>query len=388
MSSPRLLLVYPPRHDAATRFRTLATGLSERFRGTILTASEEPADLMIGRFRVLSVPRRWGKKNEANARMLRAGSTLVLQARRKGDPFQLVSAYDPLRTGLLASALRVMAAAKLVVEINGDYATPVNYATIADPRAREAKRLASIATQRVVLAQADGIKPLHAGLLHGVPYPRAVVDIFPTLVELDRFTPMQSEPLVLFAGFPFHLKGVDVLLEAFKRVAPRHPDWKLEILGFYPDRTELEAHIGGHPQIFHHPPVEPINMPAHMGRCAIFVLPSRSEAMGRVLLEAAAAGKARIGSRVGGIPQVIEHERDGLLFESEDVEALAAHLDRSMSDPTLRERLGTAARERVVREFSSERFFERLFAFYDAVLASPPRWRSGRVRSGRASPPR
>ncbi len=316
--------------------------------------------------------------------MLRAGIGAILEARRESDPFRLVSAYDPLRTGILGATLKVIARAKLVVEINGDYATPINYAAIADPRVREAKRLASVATQRLVLNQADGIKPLHHGLLQGVSYPKAVVEVFPALVELARFEPMESEPLVLFAGFPFHLKGVDVLIEAFKRVAPRYPDWKLKILGFYPDRSELEAHMAGHPQIFHHPPVEPTEMPHHVARCAIFVLPSRSEAMGRVLLEAAAAGKPRIGSNVGGIPRVIENEKDGLLFESENVDALKHHLDRLMGNPALREKLGANARARALREFAPERYFGRVTAFYEAVLSQGRSVSS--VRSGRASP--
>jgi glycosyltransferase involved in cell wall biosynthesis len=96
----------------------------------------------------------------------------------------------------------------------------------------------------------------------------------------------------------------------------------------------------------------------YVGRCAAMVLPSRSEAMGRVLLEAAAAGKPRIGAAVNGIPSVIEDGVDGLLFPKNDVDALAERLTRVMSSPDLRRRLGAAARARAVREYSGDRFVE------------------------------
>ncbi|MEL6543443.1 MAG: glycosyltransferase family 4 protein [Myxococcota bacterium] len=368
MRDPRLLMVFPPRHDARTRFVTLAEGLSERYRGTILTASEDPLDIEIGRFRVIAVPRDWTRRNEASARMLRAGYEVVRHAARNHDPIDLVTAYDPLRTGAIASSLRFLARSKLVIELNGDYATPVNYATEKNPILRSLKRRASIGMQQLILRQANGAKPLHLGLMNGSERPTLAVESFHDLVDLERFDDRGEQPVILFAGFPFYLKGVDLLIDAFKRVCDAHPEWSLKILGFYPDPSELNAHIANHPRIAHHPPVDPSEMPEHIGRCGIFALPSRSEAMGRVLLEAAAAHKPRVGSRVGGIPKVISHEHDGLLFDSGDVVQLATCLDRLMSNAELRKRLGAAAAARVHEEFSVTRYFERTFEFYDRVL--------------------
>jgi len=61
--------------------------------------------------------------------------------------------------------------------------------------------------------------------------------------------------------------------------------------------------------------------------CRCFVLPSREEGMGRVLLEAMASAKPVIGANVGGIPALIEDGKNGYLFESEDVDELAKKLD-------------------------------------------------------------
>jgi glycosyltransferase involved in cell wall biosynthesis len=165
---------------------------------------------------------------------------------------------------------------------------------------------------------------------------------------------------------------VDLLIEVFKAVVSRYPDWKLEILGWYPDDRELRACMGGHPAIFHQPPVLPSEMPAHMGRCGIFVLPSRTEAMGRVLLEAAACAKPRLGAAIEGIPTVIEDGADGLLFKPGDAADLAAKLDRLMGDGTLRKELGFRARLRAASEWNADHYFRRLFDFYGRVLRQVP----------------
>ena len=106
-----------------------------------------------------------------------------------------------------------------------------------------------------------------------------------------------------------------------------------------------------------------------MSRCAIFALPSRTEAMGRVLIEAGAAAKCRLASRFGGIPTVIEDGVDGLLVEKENVDELSATLARLMQDAPLRCRLGDAARVRAGREFSGNAYLEHYVEFVSSVLA-------------------
>jgi glycosyltransferase involved in cell wall biosynthesis len=90
--------------------------------------------------------------------------------------------------------------------------------------------------------------------------------------------------------------------------------------------------------------------------------------MGRVLVEAMAAGKPRIGSSVGGIPTTIEDGVDGLLVPPDDVEALAEALDTLMGSKELRQRLGSAGQRRALNEFSSAEYFRKSAEFYDSVL--------------------
>jgi len=197
-----------------------------------------------------------------------------------------------------------------------------------------------------------------------------VIHAFHAYVPTQKFVNIREDNVVLFVGFPFKRKGVDILIEAFRKISPKYPCWKLKILGWYPEPYELLKAINGHPQIFHHPPVKYDEMIEHIGSCAILVLPSRSEAMGRVLVEAMAAEKPTIGSKVDGIPQVICDGVDGFLVEPENVDDLANKLDILMADSTLRSRMGKAGKARVAHEFSEETYFKNLLHFYNAVLAS------------------
>jgi len=83
----------------------------------------------------------------------------------------------------------------------------------------------------------------------------------------------------------------------------------------------------------------------------IFVCPSVYEPLGIVNLEAMACGTAVVGSRVGGIPEVVSDGETGLLVRADDPEALAGALNALIGDPARAAALGRAGRERAVAEF-------------------------------------
>ena len=223
-----------------------------------------------------------------------------------------------------------------------------------------------------VLTHADGARLLFKEQIdpfQNITQGRVIVD-FRRAVDAAKFRFICEKKEILFVGYPFKRKGLDVLIAAFKQIASRYPDWTLKIIGWYPDMTELNRAINNHAQIHYHQPVHKDEMPEHIGSCGVLVLPSRSEAMGRVLLEAMAAGKPRIGSRVDGIPAVINDGIDGLLCTPENVEDLAKKLDMLMADPDLRKKLGEAGRKRAIDEFSQEKYMDNLVNFYDKVIKS------------------
>jgi glycosyltransferase involved in cell wall biosynthesis len=292
--------------------------------------------------------------------------------RMKGERIALVTTYDPLKTGLIGAIVARLHGAKFVPHVNGVYTSDAQWLDEKDSIENRLKRRMYPAVMRFVLKRADGIKLLFKEQL--APFQNIlgskVVRVSPSAVATRAFKNLEEKKEVLLVGCPFKLKGVDIMIDAFKRVAPGYPDWTLKILGWYPDLRPLHAAIDGHPQIHHHPPVRGSEMPEHIGSCAILVLPSRSEAMGRVLVEAMAAEKPRIGSRVDGIPTVINDGVDGYLVEPGNVADLAEKLDRLMRDPGLRRSMGLAGKARIPAEFAEEVILADLAAFYDQVLAS------------------
>lgn len=370
---PRLLFLLPgPLWEIRDSLRKRMERLSERYRGEIVTSMPVRGRFDLGAFTLVALRHRRSLKLWMNVKYAAYGAWLALKGRFGREKWDLVVTYDPLRAGLIGLLVARLSGARFCPEVNGCLFDPANYLDDPPGPVSALKQWAYPRIARFVLSRADGIKTLFPRQLDGYRLPsrsrRPLVECFFDYVDLDPFRDLGEEKTVLFVGHPFRLKGVDILIEAFKRVSDRHPDWNLKILGWFPDRRELDAAIGGHPRIAHHPPVYSSEMPGHMGRCGIFVLPSRTEAMGRVLLEAMASSKPRIGADLQGIPTVIKDGSDGLLFRPGDAGDLAVKLDLLMGDAGLRRSLGSEGRARALREFNAETYFRRLLDFYARVL--------------------
>jgi glycosyltransferase involved in cell wall biosynthesis len=101
----------------------------------------------------------------------------------------------------------------------------------------------------------------------------------------------------------------------------------------------------------------------------IYVNSSRSESFPNGLLEAMACGCCAIGSKVGGIPELITHREDGLIFDSERHEDLTAMLRLAVADPQLRRKMQTRGIETAHQRFSIAVAAERVGALYEELLA-------------------
>jgi len=162
-------------------------------------------------------------------------------------------------------------------------------------------------------------------------------------------------------------KGFDLLLEAFAAVAPKHPDWTLDIFGRGTQRELLEQSLvdlglGGRVRIN----VPTDRLGERMRDASVFVLSSRYEGFPIVLLEAMAAGLAVVSFDCQTGPnEIVTDGTSGVLVPPEDVSALAAALDRVMDDESLRRRLAAAA-PAAVRPYSLENIGRR----WDELLAA------------------
>jgi glycosyltransferase involved in cell wall biosynthesis len=105
-----------------------------------------------------------------------------------------------------------------------------------------------------------------------------------------------------------------------------------------------------------------------LGILDILVLPSLNEAVGRIILEAAAYGVPAVATRVGGVPEIVKDQETGLLVPPQDTKGLAGALIELLSDQEKRRRLGQAAKENVTAKFSAVEMVRSINNLYQELV--------------------
>jgi glycosyltransferase involved in cell wall biosynthesis len=169
----------------------------------------------------------------------------------------------------------------------------------------------------------------------------------------DRFA-------ILCIGTLHEVKGQRYLIEAARGLAERNVDFVCELIGSGPDRAALERQVedaGLTARIRFLGECKREQVAARLAAADVVVAPSVPTSNGRregipvVLMEAAASGKPIVASGISGIPELVEEGQQGYLVPPRDVAALTEALLRLARDASLRRELGTAGREKVLREF-------------------------------------
>lgn len=182
-------------------------------------------------------------------------------------------------------------------------------------------------------------------------------------------------PRIVFVGRLESIKNLPCLLRAVKICTARYPDLQLDIVGEGSERPRLEAlsrslAISSNVRFLgqRSPPTEFIRA----ARC--LVLPSHCEGLSNTLLEAMAVGKPVIASNVGGNPELVAHEVNGLLFTSNDESALAEALEQLLADRALAETMGQAGRRSIHPFQDVRRMTGELTSIYQRCLVSRTAW--------------
>jgi colanic acid/amylovoran biosynthesis glycosyltransferase len=165
----------------------------------------------------------------------------------------------------------------------------------------------------------------------------------PRLLCVGRLTPAKCQVL---------------LVQACARLRDAGVAFHLTLVGAGPDRGRVEgavAELGMQDRITLTGALNQNQVREQFAQADIFVLPSLAEGIPVVLMEAMASGVPCVTTPVNGIPELIEHERTGLLARPGDVESLTAQLRRLIEDPALRRPLALAARDKVVADFDLKR---------------------------------
>ncbi len=238
-------------------------------------------------------------------------------------------------------------------------------------------RWSAMAAHKIVVNSAA----VGTDLVENANVPRAKIVLSHNGVDLRAFAP---DPRVrkVFPGASLIIgavcalrpeKRLDLLLEAFARIKDDVDGLRLLIVGSGPMLASLEqqARTLAIDTFCHFEPSK-TDVAEWMRSIDVFVMSSESESFPNALLEAMACGCCVIGSRVGGVPELISHERNGLLFESRSGEDLAIQLRRVIHHPQLRHRLALDALRTARQEFPIEAAIARIQNLYLTLLKRLP----------------
>jgi glycosyltransferase involved in cell wall biosynthesis len=230
---------------------------------------------------------------------------------------------------------------KVILDVQGDWheatrlygsplrrlLNPLNDA-LAAPAVRGADAVRTVSTQTTGLVRALGVEP---------------AAVFPSYVDAQAFlerppVSLPERPRAVFVGVLERYKAFDTLVEAWRRAARRVPEATLHVVG-----DGSLRHLVG-PEVEWSRRLTAEEVAAAMDAAWVFCLPSRSEGLPRVALEAACRGRAIVGGNRAGIPDVVDDGVNGFLIDPDDADQLAEALVRVLTDRELAARLGAAAR--------------------------------------------
>ena len=159
----------------------------------------------------------------------------------------------------------------------------------------------------------------------------------------DRDPSVKKDPNLIVSVTRYtEQKRVDYLVKAFSKARLSFPEARLEIYGEGPNQSEIEAlikQLGLPESVSVHQPVPQAKLRDIYNRASVVVLNSYREGFGLTLSEAMLCGTAVVGTNSGGIPDIIEHDRRGLLVEPDDIASLSEAMQLLLKDSDLRERL-------------------------------------------------
>jgi glycosyltransferase involved in cell wall biosynthesis len=259
--------------------------------------------------------------------------------------------------------------AKLVVEVHGDWHVATRLygsrlrATLgpvgdraADWAVRSADAHRAVSDFTASLVRATGREP--AG-------------VFTTYSDLGAFTGpvmrVPDEPRVLFIGVLERYKNVEVLAAAWRILAARIPEARLHLVGMGTQTGVAEALA--REGVRWERRLEPVALATALDASRALLLPSASEGLPRVAIESFLRGRAVVGARAGGIPDIVEHERNGLLVAPGSARELADAIERILREPGLAERLGAGAGASSAQWVSTpDEYADRVLAVVQSVL--------------------
>lgn len=279
------------------------------------------------------------------------GLPLRIARELRHRPADAILAQSPYEA-LAAFAGRKLARsdAAVVVEVHGDWRT---WSRLYGSPARAVVAPLADRAALVAIRGADAVRTL-SSFTSGIVREAGVepAGVFTTYTELTAFSeppvaPLPERPAALFVGVAERYKNIHVVADAWRLTAPRVPGATLRLVsdGRHRDVPEsLERDLPD--QVVWERRLETADVVEAFDDAWLLLLASRSEGTPRVVLEALCRGRAVVGARAGGIPDVVWDGETGFLVDPESPAEIADALVRILSDRGLAERLGAAAHKR------------------------------------------
>ncbi len=191
------------------------------------------------------------------------------------------------------------------------------------------------------------------------------------ILQIQRQNQRSNEFKLLFIGRLVQQKGIDILLKSLKKIVENNKNIKLNIVGEGNQRREylqlakdlkildyieFSGFLDGSEKI------------KYLIESDISIVPSRSESFGIVVAEGMAAGLPVVGSNVGGISELIEHDVTGVLVPPDNVQALTDAIIYLMENPDKRQSIGKAAKKFVENNFTWEKRVDKIEQIYTDII--------------------
>jgi L-malate glycosyltransferase len=219
------------------------------------------------------------------------------------------------------------------------------------------------------------------------------IQVLNNAVDVDRFATAQGDREHLFPGTGSHSKLIAVVANMYSRVKGHThlisaassvcrdiPEAIFVLIGDGKERPNLEQQVrqAGLEKNFLFLGSRG-DVPELLACCDLFVLPSEAEALPNALLEAMAAGLPVVGTRVGGIPEIIRNAVDGLIVPAKDPHALAEAILRILQNPRLAKQLSQAGQDMVRAHFGFDRLLAELEQLYTPAQTTQQRLHAGQL---------
>jgi glycosyltransferase involved in cell wall biosynthesis len=296
----------------------------------------------------------------------------VAEELRRFRPDVVVAQSPYEASSVLAGRALARSHARVVLEVHGDWHTATR---LYGSPLRRALEPVSATLARAAVRKVDAVRtvsPFTSGLVRALGVEPATT--FTTYFDVSAFAAdppasLPARPRALFVGVLERYKNVHGLADAWRLAAPRVPDASLHLIGRGREQAVAEHLVRDFPgRVTWGERVPSAGVAAALDASTVLVLPSFSEGLPRVAMEAFARGRAVVGARAGGIPDIVEDGVNGLLVPTGDAPALADAIVRVLSDAALARSLADGARASAPRWLQSpEAFAVRTRELVDAV---------------------